>query len=148
MDLELTDRRHSPSGGRLWVPFEGDERFNPQWWNELKTWSAKYTYVSGSVDGVEVARAELDHMVDFGEYVGVPALGIRALEVQFIEVATSHRGSGIGTQFVRQLAVRHTDRVLVAFSESADEFWASLGWTRYDHPEGWPWYRPLFIQPE
>jgi hypothetical protein len=32
-------------------------------------------------------------------------------------------------------------------SEEADDFWASLGWDRYDHREGPTRYRPLFVAP-
>jgi len=36
---------------------------------------------------------------------------------------------------------------LFAYSEEAHGFWASLGWDRFDHPEGPQFHRPLFIQP-
>jgi hypothetical protein len=41
----------------------------------------------------------------------------------------------------------HPCRRLVAFSEEADEFWSSLCWDRFDHPDGPTFYRPLFVQP-
>jgi hypothetical protein len=48
---------------------------------------------------------------------------------------------------MQALGTRHPERRLLAFSEEADDFWASLGWTRYDHPEGPRSYRLLFMQP-
>jgi ribosomal protein S18 acetylase RimI-like enzyme len=74
------------------------------------------------------------------------ALESNALEIQFIEVANECRRQGIGTEIVRELAATHPNRTLVAFSEQADEFWASLGWRRYDHPKEPRFHRPLFIQ--
>ena len=49
--------------------------------------------------------------------------------------------------FVQALAQRHPDRRLFAYSEEADRFWVSLGWERFDHPEGPRFHRPLFIHP-
>lgn len=67
------------------------------------------------------------------------------LEIAFIEVAPAECGRGIGTQAVRALEQRHRDRQLLAYSEEADGFWASLGWEPFHHPDG-DW-RTLFIQP-
>ncbi|MEV6338717.1 GNAT family N-acetyltransferase [Nocardia vinacea] len=76
----------------------------------------------------------------------MPAIGPERLEIQFIEVAAGARGRGVGTQVVRALEERHSDRRLFAYSEEADRFWASLEWGRFDHPEGPQLHRPLFIQ--
>jgi hypothetical protein len=48
---------------------------------------------------------------------------------------------------VKELERRFPNRRLLAFSEEADGFWTSLGWERFDHPDGPRFYRPLFIQP-
>ena len=70
------------------------------------------------------------------------------LEIQLIEVATTAARRGIGTEVVQGLAERHRGRRLFAYSEEADEFWASLRWDRFDHRDGQPqFYRALFIQP-
>jgi hypothetical protein len=50
------------------------------------------------------------------------------LEIQFFEVAVEARGRRVGTRVIQQFARRHPDRRLLAFSERADRFWASLGW--------------------
>lgn len=81
------------------------------------------------------------------QYLGVPKLGPERLEIQFFEVATAARGRGVGTRAVRALEARHPDRRLFAYSEESNGFWASLGWERFDHPEGEQFHRPLFIQP-
>ncbi|OFJ51171.1 hypothetical protein BEL07_24200 [Mycolicibacterium grossiae] len=39
---------------------------------------------------------------------------------------------------------RRPDRTLIAYSEGADRFWASLGWESFEHPAGG--YRTLFVQ--
>ena len=65
---------------------------------------------------------------------------------QLIEVATAQLRRKVGTRVVHDLMERHSGRRLFAYSEEADEFWASLGWQRFDHPEGPQFHRPLFIQ--
>jgi hypothetical protein len=53
----------------------------------------------------------------------------------------------IATAMVRELEAQNPDRTLVAFSMHADDFWASLGWQRYDRPnERGPHSSPLFVQ--
>lgn len=77
-----------------------------------------------------------------------PVIGAERLEIQFIEVAIEARGRGIGTRVLQSLGKRHPDRRLLAYSEGADGFWTSLGWQRFDHPDGQPQLdRALFIQP-
>lgn len=95
---------------------------------------------------VEVARVELDDPGGINpEYTAVPAIGSERLEIQFVEVARGVQRRGVGTQIVRALEERHTDRRLFAYSERADSFWMALNWERFDHPDGF--HRPLFIQP-
>jgi GNAT superfamily N-acetyltransferase len=130
-----------------WTPFQPDERFNSDWWTQSHSYGDGYSYVQVFVDSEEVARVELDEDVELSHYTGAPSLGASALEIQFIEVAADQRGRGIATEFVRQLMAAHPSRRLVAFSEEADEFWSSLGWDRFDHPDGPTFYRPLFVQP-
>ena len=95
-----------------------------------------------------MGRIELDEEVGIEHYAAVPEIGAERLEIQFIEVAIAARGRGVGTQVVRGLGERHPGRRLLAYSEGADGFWASLGWEQFDHPEGRPeFHRALFIQP-
>jgi GNAT superfamily N-acetyltransferase len=94
-----------------------------------------------------VGRVEFDNKVGLRHYGVDPQIDSRALEIQFIEVSNQHRRQGIGTQIVREIETWHPERTLVAFSEEADDFWASLGWHRYDHPSEPRWYRTLFVQP-
>lgn len=97
-------------------------------------------------DDVEVARVEIDDPGGINPaYTGVPDLDPERLEIQFIEVADAAHRRGVGTHVVYALQERHPDRRLFAYSEEADDFWASLGWERFDHPNGIN--RPLFIQP-
>lgn len=66
-------------------------------------------------------------------YAGVePGLRTRArlVEIEFLEVAASWRGRGIGRGVVGRLAKHYESEGecrLVAFSEGADAFWSSLG---------------------
>ena len=105
-------------------------------------------YVRVLEDGVEVARVELDEKVGVEHYTAVPEIGAERLEIQLIEVALAARGRGVGSRVVRGLAKRHPHRRLLAYSEGADGFWASLGWDRFDHPAGpSEGHRALYIQP-
>jgi GNAT superfamily N-acetyltransferase len=59
----------------------------------------------------------------------------------------AHQRQGIGTAVIRALIAEYPDRRLVAFSEDADQFWASLGWARFVNADSSEVFRPLFIQP-
>lgn len=97
---------------------------------------------------IEVARFELDDDVWLENYLGVPPLRAPALEIQFVEVHSAHQRRGVRRQPVELLRYRYTDRVLVAFSEEADEFWEALGWSRHIHKDDdgiAPPSRPLYV---
>ncbi|WP_026875686.1 GNAT family N-acetyltransferase [Jiangella gansuensis] len=148
MRLVLIEKRRGRDDDRYtWQRFELSESFNERWWNEPRLLDAGATYFEVRLDGVEVARVELDDQADFAHDFGAPRLGAAALEIQFIEVAPAHRGKGIGTEVVARVAASNPGRRLLALSEHADEFWSSLGWQRYGHPEGHQRRRPLYLQP-
>jgi len=52
-----------------------------------------------------------------------------------------------GVEVARRLVESYPNRRFLALSEDADEFWATLGWNRYDYHDGPHQYRPLFIAP-
>lgn len=52
---------------------------------------------------------------------------------------------GIGTQVVRIVEDLFPDRVIFAFSEDADRFWASTGWEHVPRVDDSRSYRPLFV---
>lgn len=150
--MQFIEHRRGSADTYSWVPpFDWSIGYKyDQWWDDVR-----YYYVSEPwfvqvlEDGVEVARVELDDPGGINpEYTGVPDLGGERLEIQLIEVATAVRSRGVGTRVVEGLAGLHRDRRLFAYSEEADEFWASLGWSRFDHRDGQPqFHRALFIQP-
>lgn len=145
-DLQLIERRHPVNDDRYsWRPFSLSQNFNDQWWHRPPYRSNSQWFIDVPRCGEEVARVELDDDVSADHYTGTPRLGASALEIQFLEVSVAHRCQGIGTTVVHLLRERCPSRRLVAFSEGADGFWSSLGWRRYDHPEGPRFYRPLFI---
>lgn len=149
MSLEFVDIRRGAADKSVWMPFESSDAYeNQHWWDSVPYYVEDPWFVQVREGGVEVARVELDEDVEFEHYAGVPVIGGERLEIQFIEVTALARGRGIGTKVVRGLVDRHPDRRLLAYSEGADEFWASLGWDRFDHPEGCPeFHRALFIEP-
>lgn len=148
VNLELRDVWRGPGDNKYaWTPFEPNDEFNPDWCDRPPYLVDDPHYVEVLIDGVEVARVELDHDFRGSKHIGAPKLGDKAMEIQFIEVAASYRRRRIGAEVVRLLVDRHQDRRLLAMSEEADEFWASLGWDRYDHRDGPHRYRPLFVAP-
>ena len=148
MDLELIDCCRGSADKYSWLPpFDWSVAYeNERWWDEVRHYHVgEAWFVQVLEDGVEVARVELDDPGGINPtYANVPAIGPERLEIQFIEVAAGVRSGGIGTRVVQALAERHRDRRLFAYSEGADRFWASVGWERFDHPDGH--HRPLFIQ--
>jgi GNAT superfamily N-acetyltransferase len=148
-DLELFEHRLPAGVSRYeWQPYARDAGFTYEWWHRL--WDLGHRYSLWSVvDGdVEIARIELDQEVHYDHYNGVPHLGPNVLEVDFFEVSAALRRQGLGRAALELVAERNPGRRLVAFSEEADAFWAGLGWTRYDHPDGFPSYRPFFVASE
>ncbi len=153
MSLEFIDHRRGLADQYSWVPsFDWSVGYgNDQWWDDVRYYYVSEPwFVQVREDGVEVARVELDDPGGINpEYTGVPDLAEdERLEIQLIEVATTAARRGIGTRVVQGLAELHRQRRLFAYSEEADEFWASLGWDRFDHRDGQPqFHRALFIQP-
>src|SRR5690625_1033150 len=131
-----------------WIPFTALKDYDHQhWWQDARGTTGDAWFVQVLEDTAEAARVLFDDPGGINPaYTDVPELGPERLEIQFIEVATSARGRGVGTRVVHALADRHPDRRLFAYSEGADEFWASLGWGRFDRPCRPP-ARALFIQP-
>lgn len=136
---------------RLVSGFQTSEGFNERWWDHQgRHYFDNARFLAAFVDTEEVARIELDEKVDPVEYVRDSLLGNDLLEIQLIEVRGELRCSGLGTKVVAALAAKFPNRRLVAFSEDADGFWASLGWSRHLHQtdcEPNPRYRPLYMQP-
>jgi GNAT superfamily N-acetyltransferase len=148
VDLWLVELRRASRDDRyVCMPFEPNDQFNGGWWDRTPYLDDDPHYIDVLLDGVEVARVELDHDFRDSMHVGAPELGASALEIQFIEVVASHRRQGIGAEVVRRIASDNPNRRLLALSEEADEFWASLGWERYDYGSAPHQYRPLFISP-
>jgi len=151
MAIELVDHHRRGSADQYsWLPpFDWNVAYeNGRWWDEPRHYYVGEPWFVQVLEGDdEVARVELDDPGGVNpQYSDVPKLGAERLEIQFIEVANGARSRGIGTRVVRALEDRHRDRRLFAYSEEAHDFWASLGWERFDHPDGPRFHRPLFIQ--
>ena len=138
---------------RIWFPFSYAEAglgFTQQWWYRTPVYpDSNATFLRAFEDGSEIARIELNPSFSIDHYANVPALGSDAVEISFFEVHDRHRYRGIGTMAIGLMQDLFPHRRFVAFSEDADGFWASLGWSQYLHadPEEARFFRPLFIQP-
>ena len=144
----LEHRRPAGVGRYEWQPYAEDDNFTRHWWHRPWDLGNRYSLWSVRQDDIEVARIELDQEVSYDHYKGVPNLGSQVLEIDFFEVSSAERGQGLGCSALQLVAERFPGRRLVAFSEGADRFWSGLGWTRYDHPRGFPAYRPFFVAPD
>lgn len=148
IDLELVEHRRPPDVGRYeWQPYAEDGAFNHSWWARLWSLDDRYSLWSVLQGDVEVARIQLDEEVQYDHYADVPDLGSEVMEVDFFEVSGQFRRAGLGSRSMDLVSQHFRNRRLLAFSEEADGFWATLGWSRYDHREGFPAYRPLFVAP-
>jgi GNAT superfamily N-acetyltransferase len=130
-----------------WEPFADSDEFNQDWWCSQVDPDDPYLLFEVRLGETEVARLDLEAGVAINDAFAVPELGAATLEIGFFEVAKSRRRQGIGTRVVRALAARYPEQRLLAFSEQADDFWASLGWQPYGHPDGPTAHRTLFVQP-
>ncbi|WP_242459270.1 GNAT family N-acetyltransferase [Rhodococcoides fascians] len=147
--IELLDMRRGGESRYSWQPpFDLEIKYEQEhWWDYVPYHFDDPWYVQVQSGGAEIARIELDDPGDINhDYTNAPELGPERLEIQTLEVAASSRERGIGTRVVQALMERHPHRRLFAYSEEAHEFWVSLGWQRFDHPEGEQFHRPLFIQ--
>jgi ribosomal protein S18 acetylase RimI-like enzyme len=115
VDLDLIEKRLGPGDDKFdWRPFEQDGRFNDRWWNDPLMVDDDTIYVQVRLDGIEVARVDLDDLVDISHFTTAPQFD-GALEIEFIEVASTHRRRGIGRAVVDGLVARYPDRRFVAF---------------------------------
>ncbi|MFC7530162.1 hypothetical protein ACFQV6_15950 [Actinoplanes sp. GCM10030250] len=147
MEFVFIEKRPGPDEDRYgWEPFAESDEFSRDWWRHQFDPEDPYILLEVRLGEVEVARLDLEPGVVIDEAYATPELGTTTLEIGFFEVAQSQRRRGFGTVIMLGLHVRYPDRRLLAFSQEADEFWASLGWRRYDHPDGPDAHRPLFMQ--
>lgn len=131
---------------RLFGPWPHDDRFSDYLWDTFGVRSGTgFHFYEVRHGDVPVARIEI-HDDDPTECYSNPLPTKPILEIQNIEVASSHRGCGLGTLIVEEIARAHTERTLAALSEQADEFWSSLGWIRYERSDDRPNSRPLYVQ--
>jgi len=152
MAFAFADLHRGDANRYSWIPpFDWSRNYDhDRWWNELRELDDDPWFVQVLHAGTEVARLGLDDSIEINHYAGVSDIGSEGLEIQFFEVTTEARGKGIGTQVIQQFARRHPDRRLLAYSERADAFWASLGWSGHMPPDYDPDHEDpstLFIAP-
>lgn len=123
----------------LWRPFgdgrSSDPNFNAPWWSERNFVDASRLF-SVEVDGMEVARIEIDREPHLASNQGASHLGL-VREIHYLEVSQAQVGQGLGTEIVGWLATEFNDAPLIASTDSAMGFWLSLdGWERVGHAHG------------
>ncbi|MDO4144099.1 GNAT family N-acetyltransferase [Clavibacter michiganensis] len=120
--------------------------YTDSWWDSRsRVRDAHHDWFVFSEDGTEVARAEADAAARIeSEYIDLTTPR-DVVDVVFFEVRSGHRGRGVGHAAAALLVDEYRGRDLIAFSEEADGFWTSAGWTLYPRVDGSRLYRPLFL---
>lgn len=129
------------------TPFDVDALgFTEGWWDHRvgRARDQHSDFLSFTLNGNEVARAEVDRGTINNIYVGLtPAPEI--VDVVFFEVRESRRRAGVGRAAIALIERRYDGEMLIAFSEEADDFWSGIGWTHYPRADRSPHHRPLFV---
>lgn len=162
LDLSMMERLEfaplpQPTGQRMWFPFgtalDAHGGFEPRWWGG-PIWNVPERtlfLVLRTTSGEEVARARLDWDFPIDVYPSARALHARpVLEIQYLEVHSAFRCAGVGRNLIERTQAAFPDSQLMALSEGADGFWASLGWSRHRHEEddgSTDHYQPLYLAP-
>ncbi|WP_433718674.1 GNAT family N-acetyltransferase [Microbacterium laevaniformans] len=131
------------------APFDpGNPGFTSHWWLEdlHRAADQPLDLFTFTVDGEEAVRAsvEASTRINGDSYEGWSG-HVDVTEIAFLEVSAAHRGRGHGRAAVSLLAAHYGARRLAAFSENADEFWGSIGWSRLRRLDGDGAYRSLFV---
>jgi ribosomal protein S18 acetylase RimI-like enzyme len=147
-DSQLTLMRLKPdtSGPVVYKPFSESDDFTDDWWNDtiygFEPTQHFYSFFNGQH---EVARAEVEIQDTVNEDYDQPAHPGPYGVIHFFEVSEEHRRRGYGTEAVQLIADRYEGTPLVAFSQGADTFWASLGWDQHEHQTEPAHYGRMFV---
>ncbi len=145
MTLELQRVFRTQDYGSAWNRATEDQYDTIGWTADGETIaeSASFDRYVGVLDGIEVARVELEpertvdarfHDIDTSKPV---------VDLWYLEVAKHRRREGIGAAVVTEVVKRYPGRLIIAFSH-ADAFWAGIGWTPRERLEPAPGNSPLF----
>jgi GNAT superfamily N-acetyltransferase len=135
------------SGSVIYKPFSESDDFTDGWWDDTiygfePDLQRFYSFFVGQH---EVARAEIEVQDALNQEYEQPAHPGPYAVIHFFEVSEDHRRKGYGTDAVQLLADRHAGLPLVAYSQNADDFWASLGWARHEHTTEPDSFRPMYV---
>lgn len=131
--MTISIHRLIPTGGR--VPFERRTKgFNRDWWRDVVALPGR-EYLTLALDGVEVARAQIDPAsTDVDKYAGLD-LPTVVVKIEFFEVTKRVRRQGLGWQAVDAILERYPGRWFTVASADAGGFWTKIGWTEARHVE-------------
>lgn len=144
--LTLMRLRPDTSGPVIHKPFSESDDFTDVWWEDTIYGFEPSQHFYSVYDGQnEVVRVETEIQDILNEEYEVSAHPGPYAVIHFFEVSEDHHRKGYGTEAVQLIADRYEAMPLVAFSEGADDFWASLGWTRYEHKTEPDHSRPMYV---
>lgn len=129
-ELELLQRSDEWSS-----PYPCIENFDEKWWNDdyfIRDLGDEFDFIQLRGNGEILGRAMLSDAQPSDEYVGAPG-EIWGKKIWFFEIRRDCQRRGYGTEFIRMLCKHYCGIPLFAYAnDEATEFWASLGWNRYD----------------
>lgn len=127
------------------MPFSEVPGFTRAWWSEGRPPAGQH-WLSFELDGLEIARAQVDPKSDDFEKMGDLVSSGWVVKVCFFEVHENARGRGLGTAAVLAIQERYAGELLIALSVESPGFWAAVGWEEWRDPSApdVPSYRFFF----
>lgn len=146
-DMKLVQHGRAPEGSR-WSPFAQDGSFNTSWWNRSFPTDSKYSLWSAYLGDAEVVRIQSNKPFDYSGYQPIPNLGYATVGIEYIEVASGHRGNRYGERSLELLAESFPGHRFAACAKEAASYWGdNLGWVRYESHRKQLADWPLFVAP-
>lgn len=145
MTLELRPVLRKQDYGSAWDPATESQYDTIDWRasGETVAESTMFDRYIGLLDGIEVARVELEPARQLhARFQGIDTTQ-PVVDLWYLEVATHRRREGIGASVVAEVIKRYPGRLIIAFSH-ADAFWAGIGWTARERLDPAPGNSPLF----
>lgn len=148
------ERLLATAGGRSWTskPYAPVAGFRSDWWLGDVAGKAKDWFTFRDSQHEELVRAEVEPHADTARgYQGVMVPADGFAQITYFEVRADRRGDDFGTEAAELLTRFYQGRSLAAFSEQADDFWTSVGWTPHrpllepDDYEGH--YQTFYVSP-
>lgn len=144
--LTLMSLKPDTTGAVICKPFSSSDDFTDGWWDDAIYGFEPSQHYYSLYDGQhEVVRVEVEVQDTLADEYELPVHPGPYAVIHFFEVSEDHRRRGYGAEAVQLIDDRYEDMPLVAFSEDADLFWGSLGWSKFEHKTEPLHSRPMYV---